>query len=120
MKTPIIGSAKTRDPLADFKVKVTKADCKKGFHGLWKVIGDEDTIRTEQCMICGEKQHYSKITEGSMDGRLDEMRWLKNHKLDMLQPYLPPDGLPNPDYFKYYGDPTEQKNPKEETQSLGF
>lgn len=113
MQTPIIGNAKVRDPLKKYRVKVTKQDCKKGFHGLWKKVGAGTTVRTEECVICGKKQHYSLISDGTPDGKLDEERWKMNHKIDLLQPYYP-DGKPNPDYFKYYGDPTDQKNPKEE------
>jgi len=98
----------SRDPLDDFEVKVTRKDCLKGFHGHWNIIADDKSTRVEQCTICNKKVYYNKgqFVEGTVVGKLDENKYRKNHKLDLLQPYYS-DGTPNPDFHNYYGDPVE-------------
>jgi len=96
--------------LDDYKIKVTKKDCEKGFHGVFEVTADSASILVEQCIVCGKKAYYQKIyvpgITGQMNQKLDEDLYRKNHKIDFLQPWLP-DGTANPDFFTYYGDPRD-------------
>ena len=91
--------------MADFHIKVSKKDCAKGFHGYWKPVAEDRSARAELCVVCGKKELYSKHPSlTTMDGTLDEMRWKKNHKLDLLQPWNP-DKTVNKDFYTYYGEP---------------
>ena len=88
------------------KSKQLKRIVKKDF------IGDDDTVRAEQCIVCGKVVNYHKLLEGTMVGQVDQKQWRENHKIDCLQPWLP-DGTPNPDFIKYYGKPEDLINKRE-------
>lgn len=68
---------------ADFHVeRHTKEDCRKGMHLFKKTHEDAQGTR-EECLTCGKVETYQKFS----DGRINNAKWAKDHKLDLLQPF---------------------------------
>jgi hypothetical protein len=78
--------------LADLNIRLTRRDCRKGFH-LWKVVDDDEQVTIEECEVCGMRMGYNKV-----GGKVDPRKWAANHKLDLLQPF----GKTARDFNKYY------------------
>ena len=82
-----------RNPF-NLQQRLTKEDCKKGFH-LYRHTEKLELSFIETCITCGKKIYYDKFSK-------DNKGWAANHKLDLLQPY----GETAKDFYYYYGQPT--------------
>lgn len=84
----------------------SKKHCANGLHAQWLTEVDDFELRGEVCVVCGKKMMYSKtqVTGKPMGLKdLDFELYLLNHKVDLIQPYMP-DGSRNPDFVKFYGE----------------
>jgi len=79
-----------------FVRKLTKEDCKRGFHN-FKPVGETPSMLYEKCVVCGKTAEYHKM---ALHTKEVKNMWQKNHKIDMLQPY----GRTLKDFIYYYGD----------------
>lgn len=57
-------------------------ECRKGILHQLEISRDLPKATIEVCLLCGEKKVYNKI-----DGRIDNKRYLEDHKRDFIQPY---------------------------------
>lgn len=47
----------------------------------WVIVGEDEKSIGERCKLCGQNESYRKS-----DGRIDNVRYLKNHVRDFVQP----------------------------------